>query len=286
MVRQGIGGRVGAAWGWRRSAGRYEVLLATLLALPLVEGLVLGKPELEVLYWVGFLSILFAALCATDPHGRSRVDEILAILPGVLAAATLPLVGLTPKENLWFWVILRTGAAMCAFVVLAWRILRDVLRAKVVVFDQVCGGLCVYMMLGFASAMAYTAVERIAPGSFAIDRARFGMEGDFEFAEKLRSLMTYFSFITLTTLGFGDVTPASPVARGLVAIEAIVGQLYMAVFVARLVSLHLAAAVAAPVPQAMSPSQGSTGSSAVPAPHLEFQRSAEPTAGPGTRVSG
>lgn len=221
--------------------GKYTKLLASLMLLPLFEALSINIPALELLYWLCFLSVIAAGLIAVNQHTRQYLDELLIILPALVALASLPLVGLAPTHHLNAWIVFRHGAGLLALIGLAWRILRDVIRTRVVVFDQICGGLCVYLLIGFAFALCYSALERIIPGSFIIDRARFGLLDNTEFLHRLRALMSYFSFITLTTLGFGDLTPAFELPRALVAIEAVFGQIYMAVFVARLVSMNLAA---------------------------------------------
>ena len=74
-----------------------------------------------------------------------------------------------------------------------------------------------------------------APGSFAGLPADAGVHFD--------SSLVFFSFVTMTTLGYGDIVPASPAARSLATLQAVVGQLYLAVLVARLVGLHVAESV-------------------------------------------
>lgn len=223
---------------------RYSRLLLCLVALPVAEALSVGYPPLEFSYWIAFLAVLIGGLYTIDPDDRSRLDEWAVILPAAIALASIPIVGILPRHHAPLWIFFRYGAGLFALGMLAFRILRDVLRTRVIVFEQICGGLCVYILIGFACALTYSGLERLQPGSFAIDRIRYGLVDDFEFFVRLRSLMTYFSFITLTTLGFGDIAPVADLPRALVAVEAVFGQIYMAVFVARLVSLNLASASA------------------------------------------
>ena len=135
--------------------------------------------------------------------------------------------------------LLRTTVGLLLIGFLCLMILDDVGHSQRVMFDQVCGGLCVYLMIGFAWGLLYSALERLQTGSFALDLQRFGLADSFT-AMRLNSVMTYFSFATLTTLGYGDISPSSPMARGLVWVEAVLGQIYLAVFVAKLVSQYLA----------------------------------------------
>lgn len=115
--------------------------------------------------------------------------------------------------------------------------LSRVLRQGRVTSHRIQGAIAVYLMLGLIWGFAYSLVELHHPGSFnlpgtAIDAAR---ESD----ENMRDLV-YFSFVTLTTLGYGDIAPKSPHARTLATLEALVGQLYLVILIARLVSLWAA----------------------------------------------
>jgi hypothetical protein len=106
---------------------------------------------------------------------------------------------------------------------------------------------------------------RLDPLAFAIDRERFGLLDGGGSPHRLGGVMGYFSFVCLTTLGFGDVTPSSPLARGLVCVEAVLSQIYMAVFVARLVSQYLASGL---VTVTVNPRDDDR-PGAVPRPHFD-----------------
>jgi hypothetical protein len=109
-------------------------------------------------------------------------------------------------------------------------VLRHVLQANYITRDQIYAGISVYLMLGFAFGSTYYLLGILNPGSFAVNNQLLaGNRGP--------DLM-YFSFVTLATLGYGDITPVTKSARALAELEAIAGTLYMAVFMARLVSLH------------------------------------------------
>jgi hypothetical protein len=112
----------------------------------------------------------------------------------------------------------------------------DILSEKNVTRDTIFGSACVYMLMGFAFADIYMLFQIIEPQSFgqAIDISPVGSE------VKLSSDLGYFSFVTLTTLGYGDMTPKTGMVQGLATLEAMLGQFYLTVLVARLVGLHLA----------------------------------------------
>ena len=112
------------------------------------------------------------------------------------------------------------------------NLLRFVLRASSVDAEVLCASISAYLMLGLIWTMAYWLVEELSPGAFAFNTttgAKETMEGFNAF---------YFSFITLSTVGYGDITPVSKVARMLAAMEAMIGLLYVAVLIARLVGLY------------------------------------------------
>ncbi len=98
--------------------------------------------------------------------------------------------------------------------------------------NRLTGALCVYLLLGTIWSLAYELVEFLAPGSFNI--AAVGIPQDHS------TQWLYYSFVTLTTLGYGDITPISNTARVLTYTEAIVGVSYLAVMVAGLVGAHVA----------------------------------------------
>jgi uncharacterized membrane protein len=93
----------------------------------------------------------------------------------------------------------------------------------------IMGGICVYLLMGFLWAFVFTILESVQPGSFQMPE---GLEAGL-------SSFSYYSFVTITTLGYGDVTPVSNPARSLALLEAILGQLYIAILIARLVGTHI-----------------------------------------------
>ena len=108
----------------------------------------------------------------------------------------------------------------------------EVIREREVTRNILIGIVCVYLLIGTAFATLYDFVETIFPGSFqfnTIDMADAPM--------RWRNLL-YYSFTTLTTTGYGDVTPASTQAQSLSIIEGIIGVLFVAVFVARLIGMY------------------------------------------------
>jgi hypothetical protein len=95
----------------------------------------------------------------------------------------------------------------------------------------IAAAIVVYMFLGLLWTGAYSTLELLQPGAFAIPAG---------FSGPATRHLGFFSFTTLTTLGYGDVTPVSPMAQSLATLEALIGQIYLAVLIARLVGIHTA----------------------------------------------
>ncbi len=111
----------------------------------------------------------------------------------------------------------------------AWLIMRDIFRSLEVTIDTVCGGICVYLLIGFLWSLFYGVVQYLDPNAFSpsVTPGGFYSKG------------IYLSFTTLTTLGYGDILPVNPFAMMLTNLEAIIGQMYPAIFIAILVGAYL-----------------------------------------------
>jgi hypothetical protein len=127
-------------------------------------------------------------------------------------------------------VFLTAGLVLIAFVVA--NLLRFVLLAPSVNVEVLCASISAYLMLGLLWTLAYWLVDQLTSGgafAFNTNEGRHSIRGFNAF---------YFSFVTLSTVGYGDITPVSKVARMLAAMEAMTGLLYVAVLIARLVALY------------------------------------------------
>lgn len=116
------------------------------------------------------------------------------------------------------------------FSLTAWLAIRQVLSADAIYRNRITGAICFYLLLGMIWAMIYLILMSAAPGSFT------GVASA-EWQENFPH-MIYFSFVTLTTLGYGDISPLLPVPRFFVYLEAVVGQFYLAILVASLVGMR------------------------------------------------
>lgn len=119
------------------------------------------------------------------------------------------------------------------YSLLAWLVLLNVFKEGPVTRHRIQGAIVVYLLVGLVMAFAYQAIYYADP------------ENSFHFSTSLRGHFSpepgflYFSIVTLTTIGYGDITPVHPMAQSLVMIEGLTGQLYPVILIARLVSMHI-----------------------------------------------
>lgn len=136
--------------------------------------------------------------------------------------------------------LIRLVPAMTYFAFVAVLLLRFVLRAPHVDINVLCAGVSGYLLLGFLWIPAYLLVAQVNPGAFFLSAgSKSGTTMD-------SFLAFYFSFATLSTVGYGDIVPVSRVARMLAVSEAITGLLYVAVFISRLVAVYSSARLSPP----------------------------------------
>jgi hypothetical protein len=134
-------------------------------------------------------------------------------------------------------------ATICFFVLIAFAIIFDIFHSQEVTTDTISGAACLYLLIGIIWGEAYGLLEHLYPGSFYYSLPmKVG-------PRITSSFFTYFSFVTLTTIGYGDISPVSEGAKLLVIAEAILGQLYIAIFLARIIATYQGRKKPAPPPK-------------------------------------
>lgn len=210
--------------------GRFGLLLLTLL-------LVLGAAPFvsELSYGVPSTSLVFTAVTLAGVYAVSGQRRLLrwALVLAVPSVGLDWLSNAVPAAPLVVSALV-LGALFLAFVALA--VLYELLDESRVTLDTIFGGICIYLLLGLGWTLLYATFEYVQPGAFQVGGIPLSVHhpGEIRFPELL-----YYSYVTMTTLGLGDVLPISAPARAFSAAEAVVGQLYVAIFVARLVGLHI-----------------------------------------------
>ena len=174
--------------------------------------------------------LMLAVVLSLCVESRQRRFAILLGVPTILLAV----VGHTLPQGIGRWALVLGHLCEVAFLFgSAGLIVKSLFNSDALSADSIFGAVCGYLLLGLGWAVLYLMIEGFRPNSFAVSPALLGAE---EPACIDPSVLSYYSFVTLTTVGYGDVTPISPVTRTLAWIEAITGQFYLAVVVAGLVS--------------------------------------------------
>lgn len=122
-----------------------------------------------------------------------------------------------------------------------WVVLGTVLRARIITSDILCGAICVYLLVGVLAGLIFVLIEYFVPGSFLMSNWMDSnpVHQQASFIEE-PGLLLYFSFVTLTTVGYGDLLPANAIARSASVLLAVLGQVIIVVQIARLVGMHVA----------------------------------------------
>ena len=203
-------------------AGSMTAFLVTLVAMVFVVPVIFeGEEERRAAYDVAFTLLLLTGAAA-----------VVELRPMPLAAAVLCVVAIAIRWSEWLLpagvsTLAREGASLLALLLLLSIVGVRVFAGGAVTADRIMGAVALYLLLGIGWSVAYELVSVHVPGAFTGDTPGRGPDR-----------WLYFSFVTLTTVGYGDITPVARAARSLAALEALVGQLYPAIILARLVTLQ------------------------------------------------
>ncbi len=218
---------------------RFAVLLvAQVLALFVLP--LLSSPESEAAYFqVSVAIVLAAGLYAASARRAALVIAVVLLAPAAyawLGPDYLP--GQT--DNVLRMLTIGASLLFTAFVVT-----KALMQHEQVSRETLLGGVNVYLLLVFTFALAHASVEIAQHGSYTIGGRDLLDQVDEVYAGRAFPTIVYFSVTTLSTLGYGDIVPATEGARILTSIEALVGQLYLAIFIGRLVGIQVGERAAA-----------------------------------------
>ena len=224
--------RGGFAQFWRTDGGLSALLASLVTVIFVMPTLMTHDAASSLLVHVGFqvlLTLIFVSgVSASAPSHRGAL-----VLAGTVIGAAIVL----------FWVhyvapgartaALRAVAGTLACILLVVLVVRRVFAQGPITFHRIRGAVAVYLLLGLAWTNLYELVEQVSPGAFHLPQAPASHD-------ELVGSLGYYSFVTLTTAGYGDILPIHPVARSAAILEALVGQLFPAILIARLVAMELA----------------------------------------------
>lgn len=208
--------------GWLKTHRFLFLLIATMLLFvlhPLTEGFVRIRFILDIFITAILLSAIYAV-------GESRGTLIFALITA-LPASFAHWIDWFLKIPALHLIDVSFGAVFLAFATIT--IVRHLFKQKRVTADLIRGAICGYFLIGLMWSFVYALLETIQPGSF-----NAGQAGELDV-----SGLIYFSFVTLCTTGYGDITPLTDQARFLSILEAVMGQMYLAVNIAALVAIRI-----------------------------------------------
>jgi len=207
-----------------------ERSLTAMLALLLLHFFVLtpGRSLGHAFQFIASLFLILALLAGILALQRRAVRRLgIALVTGTIAFRAAAVFGEAP------WLIvgdtLFTLLSLAALIIIVFR---QVSQEGPVSGHRVRGSIALYLLIAILFAFLYGLTEELSPGAFAMPAGQAGGAARGE-------TFYYFSVVTLTTVGFGDITAVHPFVRSLVMLEALIGQLYPAILIARLVTLQL-----------------------------------------------
>jgi len=189
----------------------------------------------SVVYYMLFALALFGVLgsviktvwTSRVPRNLSIICAAIVILSGFLAAIPGVL------DDISIEITFICAMAFAVFVLIAiFSISKSVFITDRVTTNRIVGSICLYLLIGMFFAFIYGALDLLHSDTFNISTSEANITDNF-------GTYLYFSYTTLTTVGFGDITPVKPIARTIASMESIIGPVYLAIMVARLVGMHI-----------------------------------------------
>jgi len=194
------------------------ILALFIIATPFLETL----PKGQLINTALLTLVMLSGLVVIGARRGTLLLAMVLVVPGVVARW----VNHYRPESMP--VVVHLTFAVLFLALVGVKFLQFILRAPRVTVQVLEAGISTYLVFGLLWALAYMMVDGLIPGAFA-----FSVAGD-----SMAQSAIYYSFVTLTTMGYGDITPVSRVARMLAMLESTTGVLYMSILIARLVGLY------------------------------------------------
>jgi hypothetical protein len=187
---------------------------------PMLEGFIRIKILMDIFVTIVFISSIYAV-----SHRKSMIYFACALALPMFISLWVPGISKIPFLSLTGYL---SGILFIAFVVI--EILSFIFKERNVSINVIYASIVTYLLLAIMWAFIFKVIETLQPGSFSISG---------QIADEGWSVFSYYSFVTITTLGYGDITPIKDAARTFSTLEAVIGQIYLVVLVARLVGINI-----------------------------------------------
>ncbi|HEV2965314.1 MAG TPA: ion channel [Chthoniobacterales bacterium] len=207
---------------------RHLLLLILLLMI-----FILSPFIVPYCYGPTILNVIAAAVLLSATYAVSARKSFLIFALSLSGVSTVLTFWLAAAPSHWL-VVTSHGTLVILISFFAIAILGYVLRSGKVTADKIYGAVCAYLLFGYAWAFVYSLLEEVQPGSFT---SVTSMPANDIVGRVMQ--MRYFSFVTLSTVGYGDIVPHTPAARTMALLEAMLGQFYLVALIGRLVGLHI-----------------------------------------------
>jgi len=203
---------------------RFLILLVAICLILILNPFLLGFGRLRLVLEILFTLLLLSGAYAVSQRKRIFICSLFLLIP-VMFLHWMNYFEKSAMGSMMADLLAGVFFAYVAIIILAYLI-----QESEVTMDVIMAAVCIYLLMAFFWSSVFSVLEYFQPGSFQLaDRTGSAFQ-DF----------TYFSFVTLTTLGYGDIVPLLLPAKTLAAVEAVMGQIYIATLVARLVAIHTA----------------------------------------------
>jgi voltage-gated potassium channel len=201
-------------------------LFFALLAFTILAPLSTGSQAQRLVYLGLTLLVLVAGIRLSWFVPRTRLATLVLAVPAIVAAA----LGASEAKSAFEAFLLAFTASF--FILMTVRLLDKIVHDTLVTADTLYGAACIYLLIGITWALVYYVISRLEPGAFYVNATRSAdLIGGWP-------SYVYFSFVTLSTVGYGDITPATQLVRSVVILQVITGVFYVAVLIGRLVDLY------------------------------------------------
>jgi hypothetical protein len=207
------------------NANKFLITLISLFGLILIHPLINDLVNIRFLVGIFMSFIFLAGIYAVSFRKHHFIIALVLALPTFILMWTGYFIQLAKLENL------KNLFGMFFMLYMIVLFLMHFFRQTEINREVIFGALVVYMLMGLMWAYGYAILDHLLPGSFNYPDSLTELDV---------SALHYFSFVTMTTLGYGDISPISGPAKAMAMTQAITGQIYLAVLVARLVGINIA----------------------------------------------
>jgi hypothetical protein len=203
---------------------RFLFLIVFMVALIVLGPFIQGFIGLRLFMDLFFSIIFVTAIYAASQKKHHIIIAVILLIPALLAVWTPDI----PEHNILLTIGYLCGLVVFAFAVIS--ILKYLFTEETVTRQTISAAVAVYLLLALMWSFIYRLIENLYPGSFAVAQDKL---------VDAANIYLYFSLVTITTLGYGDITPVGSQAVSLAVLEAITGQIYLVVVVAWFVGLYV-----------------------------------------------